>query len=44
MLNLPGGNFSLSLLKLMYGDEQLSTLADAIRAALMLRYNDRVVG
>ena len=33
-----------SLLKLMYGDQQLSTLADAIRAALMLRYNDRVVG
>ena len=33
-----------SLLKLMYGDQQISTLADAIRAALMLRYNDRVVG
>ncbi len=33
-----------SLLKLMFGDQQMSTLADAIRAALMLRYNDRVVG
>ena len=33
-----------SLVKLMYGDQQISTLADAIRAALMLRYNDRVVG
>ena len=33
-----------SLLKLMYVDQLLSTLADAIRAALMLRYNDRVVG
>ena len=33
-----------SLLKLMYGDEQISTLADSIRTALMLRYNDRMVG
>ena len=33
-----------SLLKLMFGDRQISTLADAIRAALMLRYNGRVVG
>ena len=33
-----------SLLKLMWGDQQMSTLADAIRASLMLRYNDRVVG
>ena len=33
-----------SLLKQMFSDEQISTLADAIRAALMLRYNDRVVG
>ena len=32
-----------SLLKLMFGDQQISTLADAIRAALMLRYNDRTV-
>ena len=29
----------LPLLKLMYGDAHLSTLADAIRAALMLHYN-----
>ena len=33
----------LSLLKQMFGDQQISTLADAIRAALMLRYNDRGV-
>ena len=33
-----------SLLKLMFGDQQMSTLADVIRAALMLRYNDRMVG
>ena len=33
-----------SLLKQMFGDQQISTLADAIRAALMLRYNDRMVG
>ena len=33
-----------SLLKLMFGEQQISTLADAIRAALLLRYNDRVVG
>ena len=33
-----------SLLQLMFGDEQLSILADAIRAGLMLRYNDRVIG
>ena len=33
-----------SLLKLMFGEQQISTLADAIRAALMLRYNDRMVG
>ena len=33
-----------ALMKLMYGDQQNSTLADAIRAALMLRYNNRVVG
>jgi hypothetical protein len=33
-----------SLLKLMFGEQQISTLADAIRAALMLRYNNRVVG
>ena len=33
-----------SLLKLMFGNEQMSTLADAICAALMLRYNDRMVG
>ena len=30
--------------RLMFGEQQISTLADAIRAALMLRYNDRMVG
>ena len=30
-----------SLLNLMYGDQQVSTLADSIRAGLMLRYNGR---
>ena len=33
-----------SLLKLMFGEQQIRTLADALRAALMLRYNDRMVG
>ena len=33
-----------SLLKLMFGEQQIRTLADTIRAALMLRYNDRMVG
>ena len=33
-----------SLLKLMFNEQQISSLADAIRAALMLRYNDRIVG
>ena len=30
--------------KLMFGDQQMSALTDIIRAALMLRHNDRVVG
>ena len=34
----------LSLLKLMFGDLQMSTLADMIQSALMLRYNGRKVG
>ena len=33
-----------SLLKWMFGDQQMSTLADIIQAALMLRYNKRPVG
>ena len=33
-----------SLLKVMFGNAQLSALADYIRAALMLRYNGRRVG
>ena len=33
-----------SLLKLMFGDLQMTTLADYIQAALMLKYNKRQVG
>ena len=33
-----------SLLKNMFGDKQMSSLADYISAALMLRYNQRTVG
>ena len=33
-----------ALLKLMYGEQQMNTLSDAIEAGLMLRYNDRRVG
>jgi len=33
-----------SLLKLMFGDMQMSALADTIQAALMLKYNERKVG
>ena len=33
-----------SILSLMFGDTQLGSLADIIRAALMLRYNDRAIG
>ena len=33
-----------SLLKLMFGETQMLTLADYIQAALMLRYNGRKVG
>ena len=33
-----------SLLKSMYGDEQMSALADMIQTALMLKYNQRAVG
>ena len=33
-----------ALLKSMYGDQQISVLADLIQAALMLRYNGRRVG
>ena len=32
------------MLKLMYGDTQMSALADMIQSALMLRYNKRKVG
>ena len=33
-----------SMLKLMFGDTQMTALADMIQAALMLRYNKRKVG
>ena len=33
-----------SLLESMFDEEQRSTLADALQAALMLRYNNRRVG
>jgi hypothetical protein len=34
----------ISLLKLLFGDAQMSALADMIQAALMLKYNQRKVG
>ena len=33
-----------SLLKEMFGEQQMSALADYIRAALMLKFNKRVIG
>ena len=33
-----------TVVKTMVGEQQLSALADYIRAALMLRFNDRTVG
>ena len=33
-----------AMLKHMFGEQQMSALADMIQAALMLSYNDRVVG
>ena len=33
-----------SLLEAMFGTDQLHSLADLIQGALMLRYNERVVG
>ena len=35
---------TFSLLKSMFGDQQLDTLADIIQTALMLRINERAVG
>ena len=31
-------------LKLMFGEQQMAALADQIRAAIILAYNDRKVG
>ena len=33
-----------SMLKLMFGDAQMSSLMDMIQAALMLKYNGRKIG
>ena len=33
-----------ALVKTMFGEEQLSSLADLVQAALMLRKNERAVG
>ena len=33
-----------SLLKAMFGDQQMEALADIIQTALMLRVNERMVG
>ena len=33
-----------SLLEEMYGDQQMSALADQLRAAIMLAYNKRTLG
>ena len=33
-----------ALLKNMFGEQQMQALADYVQAALMLRYNGRVVG
>ena len=33
-----------SLVKTMFGEQQMHALADYIRAALMLKFNERVVG
>ena len=33
-----------ALLKAMFGDEQIRALADYIQAALMLAYNNRILG
>ena len=33
-----------ALVKTMFDEQQMSTLADKIQAALMLRYNKRTVG
>ena len=39
-----GAKRVFALLKAMFGEEQMSVLADYIRAALMLRYHERRVG
>ena len=38
------GKFLRSMLKAMFGDQQMETLADIIQTALMLRINKRKVG
>ena len=38
------GERVFSMLKRLFGEQQMSALADYIQAALMLNYNDRAVG
>ena len=42
--NGPGQPICFSMLKLMFGDAQMSSLMDMIQAALMLKYNGRKIG
>ena len=42
--NLASCERVFALLKKMFGDEQIASLADYIQAALMLAYNNRAVG
>ena len=40
----PASERVISLVKTMFGQEQLRSLADVIQGSLMLRYNKRTVG
>ena len=40
----PRTQYALSMLKAMFGDQQMESLADIIQTALMLRINKRKVG
>ena len=42
--NLAAAERVFSILKAMFGDQQIQALADIIQTALMLRYNQRRVG
>ena len=43
-LEIAGDHGIFALLKTMFGDQQMSSLADYIEAALMLSYNGRKIG